>query len=74
MKVVSSPDFGSKGPAGGGIQFMTVKGFIVQNLLLSLFYLLGTVNPPYSDNICSQRHCHQNEFAVVQNTYVQINM
>ena len=28
----------------------------------------GTVNPRYNDSICSQRCCHLNEFAVVQNT------
>ena len=27
-----------------------------------------TVNPRYSDNICSRKRCHYNEFAVVENT------
>ena len=28
----------------------------------------STVNPRYNDSICSQRRCHNNTFAVVENT------
>ena len=28
---------------------------------------VDTVNPRYNDNICSQKCCHYNEFAVVKN-------
>ena len=37
-------------------------------LCLTLMLNTSTVNPRYNDSICSQRRCHENEFAVVDNT------
>ena len=32
-----------------------------------LYTAESTVSPRYNDNICSQRYCHHNEFAVIKN-------
>ena len=52
----------------------TVNGFVINELVKlnnwALELVLGliiTVNSGYKDSICSQKYCHQNEFAVVKN-------
>ena len=36
----------------------------------SIKFVTGTANPHYNENICFQRRCHFNEFAVVKNLFL----